>query len=367
MRTFLQWLLRRQLSILAEKISSSPDKKAVEKALSRLLARVRSGHKKKTLRLSFPLHEGKYIIFSDQHKGARDEADDFRGSACNYRDALDHYFQEGFHFINLGDCEELWKYTPEQVLEKNQACLQAEKRFLDRNQYSRVFGNHDLEWKFPFQVNRYLKPVFGSGLKIYEAILLETGYRSRTYSIFLTHGHQGDRRSDGNGLSAWVVAAIWTPIQRYLQISLNTPATSFALTDKHNIIMHDWSAAQSDLLFISGHTHHPVFASMDHMDRLGRDLHQAAATGDQEKVRRIQSALEQKKVTFSGKQAYRAPQKPSYFNTGCCCFSDGDITGIEIEGGHIRLVKWTSGKNKALRQVLEEAPLSAVFDSLRGA
>ena len=32
--------------------------------------------------------------------------------------------------------------------------------------------------------------------------------------------------------------------------------------------------------------------------------------------------------------------KPSYFNTGCCSFSDRSITGIEIAGGEIRLVRW---------------------------
>jgi hypothetical protein len=33
-------------------------------------------------------------------------------------------------------------------------------------------------------------------------------------------------------------------------------------------------------------------------------------------------------------------ERPCYFNTGCCSFSDGDVTGIEIAEGYIRLVKW---------------------------
>ncbi len=37
--------------------------------------------------------------------------------------------------------------------------------------------------------------------------------------------------------------------------------------------------------------------------------------------------------------------KPSYFNTGCCCFTDGDITGIEIEEGEIRLIKRKKEEN----------------------
>ena len=52
---------------------------------------------------------------------------------------------------------------------------------------------------------------------------------------------------------------------------------------------------------------------------------------------------------------------PSYFNTGCCCFSDGDITGIEIAGGNIRLVKWEYNSRKVSeRIVLEEVELSTL-------
>ncbi|HTN05276.1 hypothetical protein [Agriterribacter sp.] len=49
--------------------------------------------------------------------------------------------------------------------------------------------------------------------------------------------------------------------------------------------------------------------------------------------------------------------KPSYFNSGCCCFSDGDITGIEIEAGEIRLIKWKMGDAAPQRTILEHAAL----------
>lgn len=31
---------------------------------------------------------------------------------------------------------------------------------------------------------------------------------------------------------------------------------------------------------------------------------------------------------------------PWYFNSGCCSYGDGDITGIEIRDGSIWLVRW---------------------------
>ena len=48
---------------------------------------------------------------------------------------------------------------------------------------------------------------------------------------------------------------------------------------------------------------------------------------------------------------------PTYFNSGCCCYSDGDITGIEIAEGSLRLIKWTNKKNGPERILLEETPL----------
>ena len=43
-------------------------------------------------------------------------------------------------------------------------------------------------------------------------------------------------------------------------------------------------------------------------------------------------------------------RKPSYFNSGCCAYSDGSITGIELSGGELRLVRW-AGTPPARAQV----------------
>ena len=56
--------------------------------------------------------------------------------------------------------------------------------------------------------------------------------------------------------------------------------------------------------------------------------------------------------------------KPSYFNTGCCCFSDGDITGIEIADGYIRLIKWSVVGGKTVRELLEEKGLEELVREL---
>ena len=364
MRRLLQWLLKKPVTWLALKLSSSPRKDQVFSSLSQLLQDINQGKGKGGVIIPFDLAEARFVIVSDQHKGARDFADDFRLAENNYRHALNYYYQEQFTLINAGDCEELWENTPPQAVEHNRGVLLEEARFLDAGRYYRLFGNHDLEWKYDFPRNLFLKPIFGEKLKVYEGVLLKTQYAERTYSIFITHGHQGDQKSDGNAFSTWVVAAIWTPIQRFLEISINTAADNFELADKHNIIMYDWSATQNNLVFISGHTHKPVFASLDHIDRLQKQLNKAIAENNSDLILQLQAELEKRKAEYAGKQFNKTMAVPSYFNTGCCCFSDGDMTVIEIQGDSIRLVKWHEVEGKPQRTILEYSTLSYVFEEL---
>lgn len=365
LRDFLRRKLSGPISRFANRISSAPVKEDVFASLSQLLKSIRAGKTDSGIQIPFDISTGKFIILSDQHKGTRDEADDFAAAAGNYTSALNHYFDNGFSFINLGDCEELWENTPDAVMKKNGEVLALEARFMTDNRYYRVFGNHDLEWKFPFQQALYLRKVFGDKLKVYEGIELITNYNGKSWSIFLAHGHQGDKRSDGNPFSTWIVAAIWTPIQRFLGINVNTTATSYELVDAHNIIMYNWSAQQERLLFISGHTHKPVFASYDHIDLLNIQIEQARQAGNTASVQHFETELEKYKAAYAGKTNVKTMAYPSYFNSGCCCFDDGDITAIEIEGGYIRLVKWLIGSGgQSERKVLEESPLSYIFDKL---
>jgi len=364
MKKILQWLLTKPVTWMANRISSSPKKEKVFSSLTDLLQSIHNQKETSGIVIPFDLSGAKFIILSDEHKGARDAADDFRTSEKNYLTALEYYFNNGFRFINLGDCEELWENTPDQVMEKNQTDLQAEVRFLQADRYFRIFGNHDLQWKYEFPRTRFLKPVFGEKLKIYEGLVLTTTYNNRSYSIFCTHGHQGDQKSDGNAFSTWFVAAIWTPLQRYLDINVNSISDSFELVDKHNIIMYEWSATQQNTIFISGHTHKPVFASLDHIERLTKQLEKAKAQNDTTAMQRIEAELEKRKAEYAGKQFHKTMVIPSYFNTGCCCFNDGDITGIEIEEDNIRLIKWKEENGQSQRIVLEESQLSYIFDKI---
>ena len=56
---------------------------------------------------------------------------------------------------------------------------------------------------------------------------------------------------------------------------------------------------------------------------------------------------------------------PCYFNTGCCCFGDGDVTGIEIADGEIRLVRWPNDEGEPLPKVLASEKLANVLEAVR--
>ena len=217
------------------------------------------------------------------------------------------------------------KYKPNQVLPNNEKAFAAEAAFQPNN-YFKTFGNHDLIWKNKIDVEMLLKKYFTMPLPVYEGIILKADINTELLTLFFTHGHQGDKMSDNNAFSTWIVAHLWTPIQRYLRINVNTPSKDYDLRNKHNKLMYEWSSNRKNMLLITGHTHKPVFASGKYSNHPSNTIEHDA----NEKLR------------------------PTYFNTGCCCFNDGDITGIEIEGGAIRLIKWHEENNTSARMVLEE-------------
>jgi hypothetical protein len=96
---------------------------------------------------------------------------------------------------------------------------------------------------------------------------------------------------------------------------------------------------------------------MTHLERLYRNLLQAQNETDDVKIEEIKKEIKLREPQFTAVSPDYLKMKPTYFNSGCCCFSDGDITGIEIANGSIRLIKWTSIDHAPQRFVLEERSL----------
>lgn len=315
--------------------------------------------------MPFDIATGKIIIFSDQHKGARNGADDFMLCEPNYLSALEYYHQNGFHYIALGDSEELWENMLTAVKKEQKPSFEKEKKFIPANAFIKIFGNHDLFWQNDPFAPLQLKDIYGVEVPIYEGVVLQTTVSGKTINIFCTHGHQGDKVSDGNWFSKFFISKIWAPLQSYLKINPNTPAYDANLKTLHNTIMYEWSAQQKDLIFITGHTHQPVFESLTHLERLYRQLLFARNLKDESMTHSIEEDIKFRKYQYDTVSEDYLKLLPTYFNTGCCCFDDGDITGIEIAEGSLRLIKWTTKKGIPERMILEESPLEELIQEMQ--
>lgn len=360
MRRLLRSILLKPVLWATGKFSSRPSRERVFPALDDLSKEIRKEPGKRGIVIPFEKQAGKFIIFSDQHKGARNGADDFTKSEPNYLAALDYYHTNDFFLICLGDSEELWENGLGKVKECNVKTFEAEKKFLAKNNFVKVFGNHDLYWgNDPFAWWQ-LRKIYGEDVKIYEGLVLATVIDEQPLELFCTHGHQGDAQSDGNWFSKFFVARVWAPLQAYLRVNPNTPANNNEKKTLHNEIMYEWSSRQTNTLLITGHTHQPVFESLTHIERLYKRLQFAQSQGNPVVITAIEEEIRKIEKDFAAISIDYLTMKPTYFNSGCCCFEDGDITGIEIAEGCIRLIKWTLAEQVPKRMVLEECRLESL-------
>ena len=364
MRRFLRSILLRPVIWASDRFSSRPKRPLVFAALDKLYKRILDHSGEKGLVLPFEKSSGKFIIFSDQHKGARDGSDDFILSEPNYLAALDHYYRKGFVLISMGDSEELWENSLTRIKKANAATFEAEAKFIPFEKFIKIYGNHDLFWDNDPFAGLQLKDIYKEKVKIYEGAVLSVQTDSGLLHILCTHGHQGDQQSDGNWFSKFFVARIWAPLQAYLLINPDTPAYDKTKKSLHNDIMYEWSSQQKNMLLITGHTHQPVFCSLTQLERLYKAFQLAQSQKDSQKIVELQEMIRKVERKFSSVSIDYMKMRPSYFNSGCCCYTDGDITGIEIDEGCIRLIKWETTDETPQRHVLEEISIENLVKQL---
>jgi hypothetical protein len=323
------------------------------------------------------IHTARLVIFSDHHKGNRDGADDFRVSEAAYNAALAYYYGLGYTLFVLGDVEELWEEWPQTVLKAYPHTLELEGKFHQAGRYMRFWGNHDDDWSHPDLVDQLLRPALGGGsIEVRESLILHVREGEKELGrLFLIHGHQGTLDSDRIApLSKFLLRYFWRPFQRITKFSFNTPARDFELRYEHESAMYYWSQAHEKLVLIAGHTHRPVFKSESREQILRKALNETMQqlTTDagnlklQERAAELAAELEWTLVR-NRQVALPLPliefKKPSYFNSGCCAFRDGDVTGLELMDGEIRLVRWPDNEGSPKPQLLAHATLNDVFET----
>jgi UDP-2,3-diacylglucosamine pyrophosphatase LpxH len=257
-------------------------------------------------------NSSKFILVSDCHRGDNSWADDFAPNQNIFFHALNSYFDRGFTYIEIGDGEELWENRYfEDIRRAHSHIYWKLSQFYEKGRLYLIWGNHNREWKDPRNVKRYLSrykherrrrpgtkaisaPLF-DGIRVHEGLVLHHMPTNRR--IFLTHGHQGDLLNDEWWwVGRFIVRGLWKVLQIVGVKDPTSPAKNFKKRVKLEEQMVEWLERNRGTLdvLIVGHTHRPYLP------------------GEKE-----------------------AP----YCNTGSCVHPRS-ITGIEIENGQVRLIKW---------------------------
>lgn len=254
-------------------------------------------------RMTFNNHS-KFILFSDCHRGDNSFADGFANNRNIYYHALQHYYAAGFHYCELGDGDELWENTHfESLFEAHTNIYKLLREFHIANRLSMLWGNHDMVYKDPANVEKnlsfYFDPVDSCkkellrGVTYHEGLILE--HEETSQELFLMHGHQADWWN----YVCWrwgrfLVRILWKPLQVWGIADPTSPARNYKELIKIEKRIKRWILANNHLITIAGHTHRPRFPE---------------------------------------------PGDIPFFNDGSCVHPRS-ITGIEIENGSISLIKW---------------------------
>ena len=261
---------------------------------------------KEAKRLPFS-NQDKFLLFSDCHRGDSSFADDFANNRNIYYHALNHYFNEGFSYIELGDGDELWENMFfKEIFEANKNVYLVLQKFFIENRLHMIYGNHDMVYRNESILKKNLYDYFDQrkgekvplfpGIKFHEAIILENK-NNYNQELFLTHGHQADFMNYvGWKINRFLVRILWKPLQVWGIKDPTSPAKNYVELIKVERRIKKWIADNNNKITITGHTHRPRFPSPS------------------------ENALH-------------------YFNDGSCVHPRS-ITGIEICNGTIALIKW---------------------------
>lgn len=231
-----------------------------------------------------PLHAGtRYILMSDCHRGEGTHYDNFLRNQHLYFAALQYYYARGFHYIELGDGEELWENRNRRlILDCHSDVYSMFSEFEKKCRICRLYGNHDMVLRKEFP----------------QALILEN--QSQGIRIYLTHGHQADwLNSSAWKLSRFMVRYLWRPLEQFGVLDPTSAARNYRKAGRTEKKLMSY-AEKEGIILVTGHTHRPRLPEREICCREGEGM---------------------------------------YANTGSCVHPKC-ITGIEIIGMEMYLVKW---------------------------
>ncbi|WMJ76764.1 MULTISPECIES: metallophosphoesterase family protein [unclassified Sedimentibacter] len=252
--------------------------------------------------------DSKFIIMSDVHRGDGGWADSFSKNQNTFFAALTYYFNENYTYIELGDGDELWENRNiNDIINAHSDAFWVLKKFHEKKRLHMIYGNHDIVKKYPFYVEKNLFQYFNQrdneycdllrDIKIHEGLILQN--KKNHNEIMLLHGHQVDfLNSDIWRVARFLVRYFWKPLENFCLHDVTRTAKNYKKKNDVAMKLSRWASKENKIM-VAGHTHRPMFPK---------------------------------------------PGKPPYFNDGSCVHPRC-ITGIEISGGEITLIKWAIKSN----------------------
>ncbi len=248
--------------------------------------------------------DSKLIIMSDCHRGDGSWADSFAGNQNIYFAALSYYYKENYTYIELGDGDELWENRNiKDIIHEHSDVFWLMKKFHDKKRLYLLYGNHDMVKKYPEFVKKNFYEFLSQrdnktinllkNITIHEGLILN--HKDTGNKILLLHGHQTDFLNNDIWMVArFLVRYFWRPLENLCIKDVTRTAKNYKRKNDIAKRLTEWVKKENKML-IAGHTHRPMFPE---------------------------------------------PGEPPYFNDGSCVHPRC-ITGIEITGGSIQLVKWS--------------------------
>jgi len=276
---------------------------------------------KKAKHIAFD-NTSKFIFFSDCHRGDNSFADDFANNRNIYFHALNHYYQNDYHYCELGDGDELWENLNfESIFEAHKNIYKLLRQYHLDNRLHMVWGNHDMVYRKQSYIDKnlssYFEPIDGedkqlfTGLTYNEALVLK--HKETGQELFCTHGHQADWWNYKCWrIGRFLVRILWKPLQIVGIADPTSPAKNYKELIRIERRLKRWIVKNNQRITIAGHTHRPRFPE---------------------------------------------PGEIPFFNDGSCVHPRS-ITGIEIVNGEIVLIKWqiatkSDGTLQIVRVILE--------------
>lgn len=249
------------------------------------------------------------ILMSDCHRGDGSQADEFFRNENLYLSALNHYYNEGYTYIEIGDGDELWENKKlSDIINGHLNVFHLLEKFHRGRRLYFIYGNHDMVKRSIKYVKTNLYEYFDTrerrtlplfkDISVFESLVLDYRGGERpelNKKILLVHGHQVDAlNSTFWKFSRFLVRYFWRPLELLGISNPTSPAENQVKKEKIARRLTDWVIRENQMI-IAGHNHRPMFPEIG---------------------------------------------EPLYFNDGSCVHPLF-ITGIEINRGEISLVKWS--------------------------